>query len=54
MAIIRYGTLAFTRSISAGGEALSRALSQGSGLKSIRQKNLKEHMVWKKTSWKEK
>ncbi len=31
MAIIRYGTLAFTRSISAGGEALSRALSQGFG-----------------------
>ncbi|MBI5613528.1 type IV pilus assembly protein PilM [Candidatus Gottesmanbacteria bacterium] len=31
MAIVRNGTLAFTRSISAGGEALSRALSQGFG-----------------------
>lgn len=31
MAIVRNGTLAFTRSISVGGEALSRALSQGFG-----------------------
>lgn len=41
LAILRSGIIAFTRSISAGGEALSRALSQGLGFESAQAEEYK-------------
>lgn len=41
-AILRQGVMAFTRSISAGGEALSRALAQGLGFEMIQAEEFKK------------
>ncbi|MDO8451440.1 MAG: type IV pilus assembly protein PilM [bacterium] len=42
LAILRGGTIAFTRSISAGGDALTRALSQGLGLELVQAEEFKK------------